>query len=222
LTCKDLNTKYFHTSTLIRRRANAINFLKSNAGDWFSSRADIGGIFSDHFQNLFSSSNPFIEEEMLDLFSPVISDDDNLSLCSIPTEQEVYQALASLGSSKALGPDGFTALFFKKYWYLVKVEVLNCIWNFFKNNSLLRNLNHTFLALIPKSSGSHAANQFRPISLCNIVYKIISKILANRLKPLLTKFISPLQLAFVPNRIIQDNTILAQELLHTFKLKRGK
>jgi hypothetical protein len=73
LTCKDLNTKYFHTSTLIRRRANAINFLKSNAGDWFSSRADIGEIFSDHFQNLFSSSNPIIEEEMLDLFSPVIS-----------------------------------------------------------------------------------------------------------------------------------------------------
>jgi hypothetical protein len=159
---------------------------------------------------------------MLDMFSHVISDEDNLSLCSIPTELEVFQALASLGSSKAPGPDGFTALFYKKYGYLVKVEVLNCIWNFFKNNSLLRNLNHTFLALIPKSSGSHAANQFRPISLCNIVYKIISKILANRLKPLLAKFISPLQSAFVPNRNIQDNTILAQELLHTFKLKRGK
>ena len=202
--------------------ANAINFLKSNAGDWFSSRADKGGIFTDHFQNLLSSSNPFIEEEMLDLFSPVISDEDNLSLCSIPTELEVFQALTSLGSTKAPGPDGFTALFYKKYWYLVKVEVLNCIWNFFNNNSLLRNLNHTFLALIPKSSGSHATNQFRPISLCNIVYKIISKILANRLKPLLTKFISPLQSAFVPNRNIQDNTILAQELLHTFKLKRGK
>jgi hypothetical protein len=71
-------------------------------------------------------------------------------------------------------------------------------------------------------SGSHTANQFKPISLCNIVYKIISKILANRLKVHLPKIISPLQSAFVPNRNIQDNTILAHELLHFFKAKRGK
>ena len=115
LTCKDLNTKYFHTSTLIRRRSNAINFLKSTVGDWFSSRANIGGIFIDHFKNLFSTSNPLIEEEMLDLFSHVISVAKNLSLCSIPTELEIFQALDSLGSSKAPGSDGFTALFYKKY-----------------------------------------------------------------------------------------------------------
>ena len=115
LTCKDINTKYFHISTLIRRRSNAINFLKSNAGDWVSSRADIGGIFTDHFNHLFSPSNPLIEEEMLDLFGPVISIAENLSLCSIPSKLENFQALASLGSSKAPGSNGFTALFYKKY-----------------------------------------------------------------------------------------------------------
>jgi hypothetical protein len=104
----------------------------------------------------------------------------------------------------------------------VRKDVLICIEQFFKNHNLLRKQNHTFLALIPKISGSHTAHQFRPISLCNIVYKIISKILANRFKRYLPKIISPLQSAFVPQRNIQDNTILAHELLHAFKSKRGK
>jgi hypothetical protein len=83
-------------------------------------------------------------------------------------------------------------------------------------------LNHSFVALIPKLSGSHSVHQFRPISLCKIIYKIISKILANRQKIFLPKIISPLQSAFVLKRNIQDNTILAHELLHSFKSKKGK
>jgi hypothetical protein len=135
-----------------------------------SSRANICGIFTDHFNHLFSSSNPLIEKEMLALFSKAITDEENLYLCSIPSEVEIFQALASLGSSKAPGLDGFTAFFYKKYWCFVKLDVLNCIWHFFKNNCLLWNQNHTFLAFIPKTIGSHTANQFRPISLCNIVH----------------------------------------------------
>ena len=79
-----------------------------------------------------------------------------------------------------------------------------------------------FIAMVPKQSDSHTIHYFRPISLCNIVYKIITKILANRLKFLLPKIISPLQTTFVPNRNIQDNTILAHELLHSFKNEKGK
>jgi hypothetical protein len=78
------------------------------------------------------------------------------------------------------------------------------------------------LSLVPKQCGSHIVRQFKPISLCNISYKIISKILANRLKSLLPKILFPFQSAFVLNRNIQDNTILAHELLHTFKNKKGK
>jgi hypothetical protein len=186
-----------------------------------SSRADIGGSFTSHFTNLFTSSNTPIEAEMLDLFDPIISEEENCFLCSIPSEEEIVEALSSLGSTKAPGPDGFTALFYKKYWSIIKADVLQSIWNFFRNNSLQRDQNHIFLALIPKTSGSHSTHQFRPISLCNIIYKIISKILANRLKFFLPKIISPLQSAFVPKRNIQDNTILAHELLHSFKSRRG-
>jgi hypothetical protein len=92
---------------------------------------------------------------------------------------------------------------------------------FFPKKLLPKDQNHSFIALVPKLSGSHTTNQFRPISLCNIVYKIISKILANRVKVHLHKIIYPLQLAFVPSKNIQDNTILVHELLHSFKSKRG-
>jgi hypothetical protein len=87
---------------------------------------------------------------------------------------------------------------------------------------LLEELNHTDIALIPKQSGYQTVHHFRPIILCNIVYKIITKILANRFKTMLPKIISPLQSAFVPSRKIQGNTILAHELLQSFNNKKGK
>ena len=147
---------------------------------------------------------------------------ENLAIVSIPTKEEVFKVLSSLGSSKAPSLDGFTVLFYKKYWSVVKGEVLECVWDFFLNKKMAREQNHTFITLIPKQTWAHLVNHFRPICLCNISYKIISKILANRLKLGLPKIISPLQYAFVPNRSIQHNSIIAHDLLHSFKLKKGK
>jgi hypothetical protein len=144
---------------------------------------------------------------------------NNTILCSIPEEAEIYEVLLSLGREKALGPDGFTALFYVKYWDCIKSNVPQAIGNFFTSNQLLREQNYTFIALIPKRLGPSAVHHFRPISLCNIIYKIISKLLANRLKPLLSKFIYPFQTAFVLGRHIQDNSIISHEMLHSLKLK---
>jgi len=222
LTCKDLNTRFFHTSTLIWRMRNNIFRLFSPVVGWITDRNAIGSCFVNHVKDLFNTTNISPPSELLDLFQPSIFDDDNTSLCAIPTEFEIYTSLASLGRLKAPGPDGFTALFYMNYWAVIKHTVLPAVWNFFKHNQLLCEQNHTFLTLIPKMLGASNVQQFRPISLCNIIYKIISKILANRLKPLLAKFISPLQIAFVLNRLIQDNSILAHEMLHTLKSKRGR
>jgi len=192
LTCKDLNTKYFHLSTLIKRRRNAIDFLKLNTGTWISDRRVIGNSFCNHFANLFSSSGPSDSLEYLPLFDPVITDAINQDICCIPLEQEIFEALLSISATKAPGPDGFTSLFYQTYWSIVKEVVLNCVWDFFSYHHLLKEQNHTFIALIPKRLGPFLASHFRPISLCNIIYKIISKILVNRLKGLLHLFISPI------------------------------
>jgi hypothetical protein len=95
--------------------------------DWVSSRVEIGGNFIAHFTNLFTSLNPLIENETLDLFYPIITEEENAFLCTPPTEEEISEALASLGTTKALGLDGFTALFYKKYWHVVRKNVLICI-----------------------------------------------------------------------------------------------
>jgi hypothetical protein len=102
------------------------------------------------------------------------------------------------------------------------LDVLNCTRNFFQNQQLLFEQNHIHIALVPKQIGSHFVHHFRPISLCNISYKIITKILANKLKSILPKIIYLIQSAFVSSRNIQDNIILAHELLHTYKLKKEK
>jgi hypothetical protein len=131
-----------------------VNFLKTNEGGWVSDRSEIGGNFVDHFSSLFSTTSPQLDDELLELFPPAISDEENLSLISIPTEKEVFEVLSSLGSSKAPGPDGFTALFYKKYWSVVKKEVLECVLDFFLNKNLASEQNHTFITLIPKTKWS--------------------------------------------------------------------
>jgi hypothetical protein len=115
---------FFIYPLLIKRRRNSVDFLKLPTGAWLSERVDIGNSFVDHFANLFTSSNPPISPDMLDLFDQVITLDDNTSICTTPSEAEIFEALSSIGSNKAPGPDGFSALFYKEYWNIVKDVVL--------------------------------------------------------------------------------------------------
>jgi hypothetical protein len=153
-----LNTKFFHTSTIIKRRRNAIDFLKCPSEGWSSERQEIGNCFTSHFQSVFHCSRPNLDEDLLSLFDNYISLEENATICEIPTEQEIFMALSEMGSTKAPGPDGFTVLFYKKYWHIVKEEVFSSIWDFFGNNNLLKEQNHTFIALVLKQLGASSVH----------------------------------------------------------------
>ena len=101
---------------------------------------------------------------------------------------------------KASGPDGFTSNFFHYFWDLIKEEVFEIIEESRDKKGVLKAFNATFLTLISKEAGADSPDKFRPIALCNVIYKIISKVIANRLKPLLPNLICPEQSRFVESQ----------------------
>ena len=100
------------------------------------------------------------------------------------------------------------AIFYQKYWDKIGEDVIKIVLNILNFNALIVELNMTNTALIPKINKLTKISEFRPISLCNVSYKIVSKVLANRLKPLLSTIISESQSAFVPGRLITDNVMV--------------
>ena len=105
-------------------------------------------------------------------------------------------------------------------WDTIGRDIVNIVKSFFKYKFSLGKINKTFLVFIPKKSQATTMSDFRPISLCNVVYKIISKIIASRLKDVLPNIISPSQSAFLKGRLITDNYIIAHEVIHSFKTKK--
>ena len=128
----------------------------------------------------------------------------------------------ALKSGKSPGPDGMSPCFFKSYWLIIGETVVKAVQHFFDSGHLLRAFNHSFIALVPKKESASRVEHFRPISLCNVVYKVITKILSTRIKPILDRLVSPAQHAFIPDRGISDNTIICQELMHHIQKKKGK
>ena len=120
-------------------------------------------------------------------------------------------------SGKAPRLDGFNVDFFKAYWETVKHDILEVVEDSRRSKKLLKALNETFIALIPKQEKAVTSDGFHPIALCNVVYKIVSKVIANQLKPLLPSLISEEQIGYVEGRQILSNIIQAHEVVHSLK-----
>nr|GEU40024.1 hypothetical protein [Tanacetum cinerariifolium] len=116
------------------------------------------------------------------LFSTRLDANEALDMVRVVSSQEVKSAMFSMGNDKSPGPDGFTAAFFKDTWDIIGSDVTKAVCEFFTNGHLLKELNHTILALIPKVNAPVRVNDYRPISCCNVLFRCISKIIANRLK----------------------------------------
>lgn len=131
-----------------------------------------------------------MSSDIAEVLSPLVSNIENFSLCKQPNEREILRVVKQLGAKKAPGPDGMTASFYQHYWKVVSPSVSRMIWNFFDSGFILKQINFTFIALLPKTHNPTTVTQFRPTALCNVCYKFIAKILANRPKTVLPKLIS--------------------------------
>ena len=135
------------------------------------------------------------------------------------TVDEVKKVLDQMTLFKALGPDGFTADFYQQQWPTVGLEVCEAALHFLNFAKMDSAINATNIALIPKVKNLCCVIEFRLISLCNVLYKIVSKVLTNRLKVVLPEVISLNQSAFLPVRLITDNILAAYETLHTMYMR---
>ncbi|XP_065859834.1 uncharacterized protein [Euphorbia lathyris] len=131
-------------------------------------------------------------------------------------------AFTSIGATKAPGIDGIPASFYHKHWDTVKEGIYSFIIGVFSGSNDIRLVNKTLLVLIPKIEKPSSFLQMRPISLCNVLYKAITKIVANRIRRILPEIISQNQGSFVPGRQMMDNVVIAQEMVHSMKMRKGK
>lgn len=151
-----------------------------------------------------------------------LSADGRRALTRHVSKEEVHRAIMSMKSYKAPGPNGFQPIFYKKFWEVVGDDV----WHFVRDSFMFGQFTHpvsdTLMVLIPKVDDPGTFKDFCPISLYNVLYKIVTKILVNRLQPFLNDMVSPLQSSFIPGRGTVDNAIVLQEVVHYMKKSKKK
>ncbi|XP_022568759.2 uncharacterized protein LOC111211768 [Brassica napus] len=222
LSLGDRNTGYFHAVSKNRKRINAFSVIENSEGEPVYQEDQIGRVIVDYFQQLFTSMGGDREETVNYALSPMITAETNEELIRIPSALEIKEAVFYVHAHKAPGPDGFSASFFHTNWENIGAEIEKEIQEFFMTDKLPDKINETHIRLISKIQSPKTVAEYRPIALCNVYYKIISKILTKRLQPLLSGFISENQSAFVPGRAISDNVLITHEVLHYLKTSKAE
>ncbi|XP_021713566.1 uncharacterized protein LOC110681747 [Chenopodium quinoa] len=215
----DKNTAYFHRKASQRKKKNRIGGLFDSDGVWCANEVQIKNIVPKYFESLFSTDNPSQFEAALEGVQHCVTQVMNNAMDEEPDADEIKDALFQMHPNKAPGTDGMHALFFQKFWHIIGSDIVALVKNWWNGLIDISEINRTCIVLIPKCDDLKYMTEFRPISCCNVIYKIISKTLANKIKPFLNDIISINQSAFIPGRLITDNAMAAFEIFHS--MKRG-
>ncbi|PNY05589.1 ribonuclease H [Trifolium pratense] len=218
----DKNSSFFHAQTIIRRKKNKVHRIQLPNGIWTTDSVILQEEAQKIFKNLFTNNQPNQNRTLNEGTHPTIDDFGSFELTCPITKEEVTAALNSMKPYKAPGPDGFQCIFFKQYWHIVGDDIFHLVKIAFSTGYFDPNISNTLISLIPKVEPTKTYKDFRPISLCNIVYKIITKVLVHRLRPILEKIIGPFQSSFLPGRGTSDNAIVLQEIIHFMRRSKKK
>eukprot|EP00253_Pinus_taeda_P032535 PITA_32535 len=201
-------------------------FDKDEGGHLLNSHEDIEAVLVLHFHGIeketISDRDHFIKD-LIGHIPRLVTREDNFNLNRPVTEEEVSEVIKEMQYGKAPGPDGFNVDFFKAFLNIVKHDILNVVEDSRMNRTILKELNTSFISLISKHDNTQNPDRFRPIAFCNVVYRIVSKVVANRIKPLLPTLVSMEQSGYVEGRKILNNIIQAHEVVHslTSNMKAG-
>ncbi|XP_026377886.1 uncharacterized protein LOC113272227 [Papaver somniferum] len=218
----DRNTRFFHNKAKQRFGSNRIETLKDENNVWLNTKEIISDCITKHFHKIASTVNPEIDKNVTNLILTSVNLEDNEILCASPLENEIKKTLFSMEPDKNPGPDGFPPNLFQQNWEIIKIDVTATVQNFFITGHISKEMNASFISLILKNLNPTTPAEFRPIALANTCYKIISKLMAGRMKGLLEKLISPYQSAFISGRQISENITLAHEIIYKMKKSKSK
>lgn len=186
----DRNSSFFHNMVKIRRLNKTISSL-SVGNSVLHGQAAIATHFVQHFEQSFARNENIIDTGLVGRVIPsLVTAEENNSLTIIPTSQEVFAAVRAMDGFSAPGPDGFGGCFFSHCWEVVGPDVTLAVQSFFGNGFILPKFNSNLLILIPKGQDSEGVSDFHPIALANFVFKVIIKILADRLGLVASRIVS--------------------------------
>uniref|UniRef100_A0A803QSS3 Reverse transcriptase n=1 Tax=Cannabis sativa TaxID=3483 RepID=A0A803QSS3_CANSA len=200
------------------KRNNQINNLRDDLGSMVGWDNGLQDVMVGYFKQLFTSSTTNWNQ-VIDCIPTTITQSQNSEILAHVEEGEVKKALFQMHPNKSPGPDGMSPGFYQKYWDIVSYDVIQLVRDFFLRGDFPNHLPNTNIVLVPKKKQPTSMAEIRPISLCNVLYKVVSKVLANIIKAVLHQVISETQSAFIPNRLITDNIMVAFEIMHYMKRK---
>ncbi|MCH90684.1 RNA-directed DNA polymerase (Reverse transcriptase) [Trifolium medium] len=213
----DRNTAYFHKMAKFKQATSQISSIRN--GDISLIEPDeVKAHIVNHFTTLFNAPDPDRDNGLVNEVIPsLITDRVNSMLTRLPTSEEIKNALFSLNKDSAPGPDGFGAIFFQTFWSIIKLDVINAVMQFFTSGWIMPNFNSNTLVLIPKTDNADSVNDYRPIAIANFKFKLISKIIADRLASIMPAITSIQQRGFIKGRSIKDCICLTSEAINVMQ-----
>jgi hypothetical protein len=198
----DENTKFFHVMATERYRSNVISQIMDSTGRTVNNHGEKSALFYQEFKRRFGFA---VETNMQFDLQLLIQPSDELDhLCSPFSIEEIDGIVLDMPNDKAPGPDGFNSLFFKKAWPIIRFDMYKLCQDFFLQKADLKSINSSYITLVPKKDNPESVNDFRPISLLNSSFKLLTKILANRLQRVALQVIHENQYGFIKGKTIQD------------------
>ena len=214
----DNNSKFFHSSIKWRSLKSEIKGLEIQ-GKWNEDPNVVKEVVKEFYRKrLMAKPNLGVRLDNIQFQQLSVEDNNMLTKCFDAIE--IKKAVWGCGSSKSPGPDDFNFSFIKKFWDIIGKDIIHAVEHFYKFGNISKGCNASFISLVPKLGNPITLDGYRPISLVGCIYKVISKILSNRVKKVLPKIIDGSQSAFISGRGLMDNILVANETVEDIKRKK--